>query len=99
MKVLVNHMSYRYDRAFFDFAVGYGERSAGTFLNSVVQVAFDGASPMSVVDVGCGPGVWLAEWSRIGVKEVPRQSLNGNTHPAPLGIGCGAQRRRLRVRK
>jgi SAM-dependent methyltransferase len=70
MKVLVNHMSYRYDREFFDFAVGCGERSAGPFLNSIVQVAFDGAPPMSVLDVGCGPGVWLAECSRIGVKEV-----------------------------
>jgi SAM-dependent methyltransferase len=70
MKVLKNRMSYRYDRKFFDFAVGCGERSAGPFLNSIVQVAFDGASPMSVLDVGCGPGVWLAEWSRIGVEEV-----------------------------
>ncbi len=25
---------------------------------------------MSVLDVGCGPGVWLAEWSRIGVEEI-----------------------------
>jgi SAM-dependent methyltransferase len=25
---------------------------------------------MSVLDVGCGPAVWLAEWSRIGAKEV-----------------------------
>lgn len=63
-------MSYRYDQEFFDFVVGSGERSAGPFLNSVVQVAFDGAPPLSVLDVGCGPGVWLAEWSRIGVKEI-----------------------------
>jgi hypothetical protein len=30
--------------------------------------------------------------------QLSRQSLTGTT-PAPLGIGCGAQRRRLRVRK
>lgn len=31
--------------------------------------------------------------------EMAGQLLNGNTHPAPLGIGCGAQRRRLRIRR
>src|SRR5258705_5188504 len=31
--------------------------------------------------------------------QVPSQSLDGNTHPAPLGIGCRAQRLRLRSRK
>jgi hypothetical protein len=70
MEVLGNRMSYRYDRKFFDFVKGSTGRSAGPFLNSIVQVAFDGASPRSVLDVGCGPGVWLAEWSCIGVREV-----------------------------
>ena len=84
-------MSYRYDREFFDLAVGCGERSAGPFLNSILQVAFDGAPPMSVLDVGCGPGVWLAEWSRIGAKEVV--GVDGDYVPRnTLAIPAGAFR-------
>jgi SAM-dependent methyltransferase len=91
MKVLVNYMSYRYDREFFDFVEGSAGRSAGPFLNSVVQVAFDGASPMSVLDVGCGPGVWLAECLRIGVKEVV--GVDGDYVPRnTLAIPAGAFR-------
>jgi SAM-dependent methyltransferase len=63
-------MSYGYDPEFFDFVAGSAGQSAGAFLNSFVRVAFDGASPISVLDVGCGPGVWLAEWSRLGVMEI-----------------------------
>ena len=66
----VNHMSHHYDREFFDFVEGSAGRSARPFLNSFVQVAFGGAPPTSVLDVGCASGVWLAEWSHIGVKEV-----------------------------
>jgi SAM-dependent methyltransferase len=84
-------MSYRYDRKFFDFVESSAGRSAGPFLNSVVQIAFDGASPMSVLDVGCGPGVWLAEWSRIGVKEVV--GVDGDYVPRnALAIPAGAFR-------
>lgn len=44
MKVLSNHMSSRCESEIFEFAVGCGERSAGPFLNSLVQVAFDSSS-------------------------------------------------------
>jgi SAM-dependent methyltransferase len=84
-------MSYRYDRKFFDYVEGSAGRSARPFLNSVVQVAFDGASPMSVLDVGCGTGVWLAEWSRIGVKDVV--GVDGDYVPQDtLAIPAGAFR-------
>jgi SAM-dependent methyltransferase len=46
---------------------------------------------MSVLDVGCGPGVWLAEWSRIGVKEVV--GVDGDYVPRnTLAIPAGAFR-------
>jgi SAM-dependent methyltransferase len=84
-------MTYRYDGEFFNHVKGSAGRSASPFLNSVVQVAFDGASPTSVLDVGCGPGVWLAEWSRIGVEEVV--GVDGDYVPREtLAIPAGAFR-------
>ncbi len=76
-------MSSHYDPEFFDFVAGSAGPSAGPFLNSFVRVAFNGASPISVLDVGCGPGIWLAEWSRLGAVQIigvdgdylPRSSL------------------------
>ena len=54
----------------FEFVADSADKSAGPFLKSVVQVAFDGTPPRSVLDVGCGPGMWLAEWLRMGVREI-----------------------------
>ena len=61
---------------------------------------------LAATDLGIGTGhssVGEQDKARaiLGVPEgyeVARQALDGAT-PEPLGIGCGAQRRRLRVRK
>lgn len=63
-------MSEHYDVEFFDGVRGSAGKSASPFLRSVVRVALGGTRPASVLDVGCGPGVWLAEWSRIGVPDI-----------------------------
>jgi SAM-dependent methyltransferase len=63
-------MSDHYTVEFFDNVTGSAGKSASPFLASVVQVALAGTPPTSVLDVGCGPGVWLAEWRRIGVRDI-----------------------------
>jgi SAM-dependent methyltransferase len=63
-------MSEHYDVEFFDGVKGSAGKSASPFLDSVVRMALGGTAPASVLDVGCGPGVWLAEWSRIGVRDI-----------------------------
>jgi hypothetical protein len=76
-------MSYKYDTEFFDFVDASAGRSASAFIGEVVTHLFSGAPPQSVIDVGCGRGVWAAEWRRRGVTQcfgvdgeyVPRSSL------------------------
>jgi SAM-dependent methyltransferase len=63
-------MSDHYDVEFFDGVIGSAGRSASPFLDSVVNVALGGKIPTSVMDVGCGPGVWLAEWGRHRVRDI-----------------------------
>lgn len=63
-------MSDHYDVDFFDGVLGSAGKSASPFLDSVLNVALGGKIPTSVLDVGCGPGVWLAEWGRIGVRDI-----------------------------
>jgi SAM-dependent methyltransferase len=63
-------MSDHYDVEFFDGVIGSAGKSASPFLDSVVKVALGGRLPRSVLDVGCGPGVWLAEWGRLGVRDI-----------------------------
>jgi SAM-dependent methyltransferase len=63
-------MSDHYDVEFFDGVLGSAGKSAAPFLDSVVRVALGGRLPTSVLDVGCGPGVWLAEWRRLGVRDI-----------------------------
>jgi SAM-dependent methyltransferase len=76
-------MSYKYDDEFFDFVDTSAGRSASAFIDVVVKYLFSGVLPQSVIDVGCGRGVWAAEWRRRGVAQclgvdgeyVPRSSL------------------------
>ncbi len=57
---------YEYDATFFDFVGVSSGKSATQFL-----IALDfGFDPNSVLDVGCGRGVWLSAWKKLGVKEV-----------------------------
>lgn len=64
--------SYKYDSSFFDFVSVSSGASSLTFLKQLDLGFF----PQSVLDVGCGPGVWLNAWKVLGVKEVI--GLDGN---------------------
>ena len=55
-------MSYKYDSDFFDFVNTSSGRSAKVFLDRFIESTLAGSTPDSVLDVGCGRGVWLAEW-------------------------------------
>ena len=55
-----------YTRKWFDQQVVGAASSAST----VVPLVMDLVHPRSVVDVGCGMGVWLAEFIRAGVQDV-----------------------------
>lgn len=68
-------MSYQYDNEFFDFVDVSSGKSASLFLTEFVRSVLGGVHPDSVLDVGCGRGVWLAEWKRQGVARL--QGLDG----------------------
>jgi SAM-dependent methyltransferase len=55
-----------YDEDFFDYVDIGAKRSAGV----IVRLAYQALRPGSVLDVGCGRGVWLAEWMRCGTRDV-----------------------------
>jgi SAM-dependent methyltransferase len=54
-----------YNSAFFD------ELARGTLesARAVVPMVYELVKPASVLDVGCGVGTWLSEWSRAGVPD------------------------------
>jgi len=58
--------SHVYDSAFFDYIEAGARRSARV----VIGTALGALAPGSVLDVGCGRGVWLAEWRARGVADV-----------------------------
>ena len=55
-----------YDRAFFRQIAGGSSRSAARIVPELLWLI----APESVVDVGCGQGIWLAEFQRHGVADV-----------------------------
>jgi SAM-dependent methyltransferase len=55
-----------YNEQFFDHMTYMARRSAQV----IVPLAYDIARPTSVVDVGCGTGVWLSEFAKLGVQDV-----------------------------
>jgi SAM-dependent methyltransferase len=59
-------MSYQYDNAFFDFVNASSGKSARLFLQEFVAAVLLDGQPAGVLDVGCGRGIWLAEWGRRG---------------------------------
>jgi SAM-dependent methyltransferase len=63
-------MSYQYDREFFDFVDASAGRSARRFTELVSQQVLAARRVASVIDVGCGRGVWAAEWRRRGATRV-----------------------------
>ena len=60
-----------YDEGFFD----YIEAGAGRSARAIVRLAHDALRPTSILDVGCGRGIWLAEWMSHGVTDI--QGLDG----------------------
>src|SRR5262245_37434535 len=59
-------MPQPYDQGFYDVVADTASHSAAV----VVPVILSFVQPASVVDVGCGVGAWLAEFSRRGTADV-----------------------------
>jgi SAM-dependent methyltransferase len=55
-----------YDAAFFRYVDAGAAASAAVVLDNVQRAL----KPQSVLDVGCGPGGWLATWRKLGVTDV-----------------------------
>src|SRR4051794_21616799 len=58
--------SYEYTDQFYD----YIERGARRSAKAIVPLVFDVLHPCSVLDFGCGRGVWVREWLRAGASTV-----------------------------
>jgi hypothetical protein len=95
-------MSYKYDSEFFDFVNTSAGKSASKFIDLVQSVVFGGSQINSVIDVGCGRGVWAAEWRRRGAARVvgvdgdyvppgtlliPRECFIASDLSKPLDVG------------
>ncbi len=59
-------MTHVYNDRFFD----YIDDSAQTSARALVGLLAPALRPTSVLDLGCGRGVWLAEWQRAGAADV-----------------------------
>jgi SAM-dependent methyltransferase len=57
--------AYRFPDEFFDYMDRGSRRSAARLVPEIAAAL----EPTSVLDVGCGRGVWLAEWKRAGVRD------------------------------
>jgi SAM-dependent methyltransferase len=55
-----------YSERFFD-AVGAGSRTAAEV---IVPLLANTYQPSSVIDIGCGTGLWLEEFQRLGVSDI-----------------------------
>ncbi|NUO72424.1 MAG: methyltransferase domain-containing protein [Frateuria sp.] len=64
-------LSYQYDQAFFD------AQSTGSLMSAraVVPLVQSCLRPLSVLDVGCGVGPWVAAWRDAGIGDV--QGVDG----------------------
>src|SRR3989442_1063339 len=59
-------MTQLYTPVFFDRQRSGSRRSAEVIVPIIEQLV----APRSVVDVGCGVGTWLGEWTRRGIADV-----------------------------
>src|SRR4051812_22301762 len=53
---------YAYDREFYETA----DRTAAAPAHGLIRHLTEGLPIRSVLDIGCGRGVWLAQWRRNG---------------------------------
>jgi SAM-dependent methyltransferase len=59
-------MATHYERTFYEGVESGVNRSA----EEVLPIVLDYVRPDSVIDVGCGTGVWLATFARLGVTDI-----------------------------
>jgi hypothetical protein len=59
-------MSHIYSNEFFDYIDQGARRSA----NSLIRCLQSKIKPESVIDFGCGRGVWLSEWAAAGCTDI-----------------------------
>lgn len=57
---------YPYNKTYFE-EIGIGSANSAAVVIPIVQQML---TPKSVVDIGCGIGIWLAEWQRHGVNDI-----------------------------
>src|SRR5579863_7895618 len=63
-------MPYEYHRVFFDFVDASAGKSAQQFIELLAERVLSERPVGAVIDIGCGRGVWAAEWRRRGVQRV-----------------------------
>lgn len=59
-------MTHVYNDTFFDYIDQGARRSA----QALIGLMSDWLAPSSVLDLGCGRGVWLDEWTQAGARDV-----------------------------
>src|SRR5579885_1972354 len=74
-----------YDAAFYEAIAGGSRRSAEIIVPLVMELAH----PQSVIDIGCGTGLWLAEFARHGVQDYT--GVDGD-HVDPLRLNFPPER-------
>ena len=70
-RLQVTTETYRYEAVFFDFV----DRSSGRSANIFLRALLDHVRPRSVLDVGCGRGIWLKSWVSLDVTDI--QGVDG----------------------
>lgn len=63
--------SYAYKVDFFDFV----DRSSGRSANALLPLVFGEFEVGSILDVGCGRGIWLSVWRQLGIQDI--QGVDG----------------------
>lgn len=59
-------MTHIYNDSFFDYINQSAQQSA----RALIAKLYPALRPESVIDLGCGRGVWLAEWQNAGARSV-----------------------------
>ncbi|MEM9731051.1 MAG: methyltransferase domain-containing protein [Myxococcota bacterium] len=57
--------TYTYDEKFFEYTNAVSARSA----DAIVPLVYEALAPNSILDLGCGCGVWLSRWMKAGATD------------------------------